>query len=65
VGPGADFGPYEAGFFTEQVGSKRNILFKTESLGWGDWRPIASSSAHVVKLSYNKACSCVKREIVK
>lgn len=65
VGPAADFGPYEARFFTEQIGEKENILFRTESLGWGDWRPLASSSAHVIKLNFNEKCSCVQKEIIK
>jgi len=65
VSPGAEFGPYEARFFTEQIGKKRDILFRTENLGWGDWRPIASSSAHVLRLNYNEACSCVQEEILK
>ncbi len=62
VGPSAYFGPYETTFFTEQIGQKKNILFRTEDVSYGDWRTLASTSAHLVTLTYDKSCACVKEE---
>ena len=65
VGPTPYFGPYETNFFTEQLGEKKNIVFRTEDISYGDWRPLASASAHLVTLTFNADCSCVKQETLR
>ena len=65
VGPTPDFGPYDTTFFTEQLGDNRNIVFRTEDVSYGDWRPMASTSAHLVMLTYDNNCSCVKQETLR
>lgn len=54
----------EAEFLTEQAGEGR-ITFAPLSLDLYDWSAVASKSAHIVSLSYNKECGCVKEETVK
>lgn len=65
AGPSVDFSPYDASFFTYQLGKDRNITFRTEDIGYGDWRPLASSSAYFIHLNFDKQCYCVKQRVVK
>lgn len=65
IGPSEDFGPYEADFFTYHIGRDKNIIFMTKHTGYGDWRPLASSSAHLVYLNFDEQCNCVKQKEVK
>ena len=58
VGPSAVFGPYEAGFYTYHLGRERNIMIKTQNVDYSDWRPIASTSAHLTTINYDENCSC-------
>ena len=65
VGPTPDFGPYEAKFFTQQLGEERNIVYKTKNFAYSDWRPLATVSAHLLTLTFNADCSCVKKETLR
>lgn len=62
LGPYPEIGPQEADFFTEKLGKGR-VLYTTEYRE--NWREMASSSAHVLLLRYDKSCNCVKEEEIK
>ncbi len=64
VGPTADFGPYETTFITEQLGEKRGITFSTENASYPKGKP-PPTAIDVLKLTYDKQCSCVQKEILK
>lgn len=55
---------YEGTFYTEQVG-KGEVRLVSEDDSYIDLKQIASSSAHVVKLSYDPECGCAKEEKLK
>lgn len=55
---------YESIFFTEQIG-KGEVMFVSDDDPYTDWRKIASSSAHVIKLTYDRKCQCVEEEKIK
>lgn len=55
---------YEATFYTEQIG-REEVIFVSEDDTYTDWKKIASSSSHVIKLTYDRACRCVKEEKLK
>ena len=63
-----EFGSQEATFFTEQIGKggvqyiSDNILVNAPD---HTWEKVASSSSHVIKLSYDNDCRCVKDEKLK
>lgn len=63
VGPSREFGPYDADFFTYHMGRDKNIIFMTD--GYGDWRPLASSSAHLIYLNLDEQCNCINQRVVK
>lgn len=58
----------EADFFTEQLGRGGEVRIMTD---WNinpkieTWEGVASSSAHVVKVGYNRDCQCVVEEKLK
>lgn len=64
IGQYPAIGTYEAIFYTEQVG-KGEIMFKSESDPYDDWRGVASTSAHIVKLTYDEKCECTREEKLK
>lgn len=55
---------WEATFYTERIG-KGEVVFASEEDPYTDWKKIASSSAHVIKLTYDRECQCVKEEKIK
>lgn len=65
VGPSVDFGPYDADFFTYHLGRDKKIIFMTEYIAYGDWRPLASSSAHLIYLNFEDQCNCVNQRVAK
>lgn len=54
----------EGQFLTELVGANQ-VHYISENLDVADWRPIATQSSHIIKLSYDKNCQCVVEERVK
>lgn len=64
VVPRPEFWVQEDEFFTVYLG-KGNVRYISENNGYYDWRNIASSSAHVIKLSYDSVCNCVKETKIK
>lgn len=54
----------EAGFYTERIG-KGEVIFYSEEDPYSDWRKIASISAHVIKVKYDRGCRCIKEERIK
>lgn len=62
VGPWPEIGSQEAQFFTEQLGRGRVIYLSDYN---PNWQEIATSSAHAIKISYDKDCRCVKEEKLK
>lgn len=59
-----EVGVYESKFFTEQIG-RGEVRFLGEYHPYEDWRKIASVSAYVIMLRYEKVCDCVKEERIK
>lgn len=67
VTPWDEMSSSENQFLEDQLG-KGNIKFMLDDNTWaheGGWELVASSSAHVIKLDYDKGCGCVKEEIIK
>lgn len=64
VVPRPEFWVQEDEFFTTHLG-KGNVRYMSENNGYLDWKKIASSSAHVIKLSYDNNCDCVLEERIK
>lgn len=54
----------EAQFLTEMIGRDR-VVYMSESLDMGDWRPFADKARHIIKLTYDRTCECVREERVK
>lgn len=54
----------EAQFFTEMLGDGK-VLYMSESPDTDDWRPFAAQSSHIIRLSYDRTCQCVREEVVK
>lgn len=68
VGPYDEIGPYEERFFTEQLGRGGEIKIMSEynvSPEAETWQKVAENSKQVIKLEYDKGCSCVKEKIIK
>lgn len=64
VVPRPEFWTQEEEFFTTHLG-KGEVRYISENNGVEKWEDVASSSAHVVKLSYDTSCECVKEEKIK
>lgn len=64
VAPYPELGEYESRFFTEQLGNNE-IVFLGEENPYRDWKKIATLSAQVIRLHYDKMCDCVKEEKIK
>jgi hypothetical protein len=64
VAPRPEFWMQEERFFTTYLGNGQ-VTYISENNGYRDWREVASSSAHVVKLRYDTSCECVKEEQIK
>lgn len=62
IGSYPEIGPQEAEFFTEKLGKGRVVYVSEDN---PEWRSIASSSAHAIKLSYDKNCECVRQTKLK
>lgn len=51
----------EAQFLTELIGGG-DVTIMSASLDMDDWRPIASNSSHILSLTYDPLCECVREE---
>ena len=62
-----EFGSQEASFFTDQIGKGKVRYMSDNNLVNAPytWENVSSSSAHVIKLRYNKNCSCIREEKIK
>ena len=66
IAPYPEFGSQESTFFTERLG-KGEVRYMSEH-NFNDvdtWEKYASSAAHVLTLSYDWDCDCVKEERIK
>ena len=61
-----EFGFHESVFFTEHIG-KGEVKYLSENnlVNVRPWEEVASSSARVIRLSYNQKCNCVVEEKIK
>lgn len=65
IGPYPDLaGQYEAPFFTHYLG-KGEVTYMVDTFNVTDWRTVATTSARVIRLSYNTKCGCVVEEKLK
>lgn len=64
VAPYPEVGVYESKFFTEQIGGK-DVEFLAEYHPYKDWNKVATLSAMVIKLHYDKRCDCIKEQKIK
>lgn len=62
-----EFGSQESGFFTDQIGKGKVRYISDNNLVNipYTWENVSSSFAHVIKLRYDKNCSCVIEEKIK
>lgn len=59
-----EVGVYESQFFTEQIGN-REVEFLAEQHPYRDWNKVATLSATVIRLHYDKKCDCIKEQKIK
>mgnify|MGYP001590183328 CR=1 FL=1 len=65
IGPYPELaGQYEAPFFTHYLG-KGEVTYMVDTFNVTDWRTVATTSAHVIRLSYSINCGCVVEEKLK
>ncbi len=64
IGPHPEIGTQESEFLTEQIG-KGGVTYLSESEDGNTLKKIASQSAGVIKLRYDKKCQCVHEEKIK
>ena len=65
IGPYPDLAAqYEAPFFTSFLG-KGEVTYMVDTFNVTDWRTVATTAAHVIRLSYNTKCGCVVEEKIK
>lgn len=64
VAPYPEVGVYESQFFTQQIG-KGEVEFIGEENPYRDWNKVATLSATVIKLNYDKKCDCIKEQKLK
>jgi len=64
IGPHPEIGTQESEFLTEQIG-KGGVVYLSESEDVNTLKEIASKSAQVIKLRYDKKCRCVHEEKIK
>jgi len=65
IGPYPELaGQYEAPFFTHYLG-KGEVRYMVDTFNVTDWRTVATTSAHVIRLSYSTKCGCVVEEKLK
>lgn len=65
IGPYPELaGQYEAPFFTHYLG-KGEVTYMVDTFNVTDWRTVATTSAHVIRLSYSTKCGCVVEEKLK
>lgn len=62
-----EFGSQEASFFTQQIGKGKVRYMSDNNLvnAPDTWENISSASAHVIKLRYDKNCSCAIEDKIK
>lgn len=67
IGPYDEIGPYEATFFSEQLGRNGEVRIMSEynSSEIGTWQKVAEKSQQVIRLEYDQACECVKENRLK
>ena len=67
VAPYPEIGTWESIFFNEKLG-KGEVAFLPDHNIYPDyvmWEKVASKSAHVIRLRYDKKCPCIVEEILK
>ena len=66
ITPYPEFGSQESTFFTEQLGIGEVRYMSIHNPDDVDtWEKQASASAHVIKIKYDKSCSCIVEEKIK
>ena len=64
IGPYPEIGIQESIFFTEQLG-RGKVRYMSENTNYDNWKDVAPSFSHIIRLHYDEKCGCVAEEKIR